>query len=469
MDSKVTPSEYSREHCEHSGYCYAHNHENDKKGGEGNEHEHEHHHRCCCHSKDNGEEGKRKEKKKKTSKQIQKERSIRCLIMMVLTGCYMVAEIAVGIVTGSLALLGDGFHMMSDLLSLIVGFISIRISAKKGGEHYTFGYQRAEIVGGFANAVFLISAVIFIVIDAIERFIDLPTIENSTLMFGVAIGGLVINILGLFIFHEHSGHDHSHGYGHGHGHGHEHEHEQSGKNKGENKKKHNKKRNKKSHDASKSIALKGMFLHVLGDFLGSVAALASGLIITYTTFDGRFYFDPACSLLICLLIIISAVPLLKETLRVMMQASPRDIDLEELKESLIKIREIESVHELHTWNLGSVKYVAACHVVLTKKASDKLRNGKEPNPRMYERIQEQIENVFHNSNIHNTTVQIELAESRKSFVEKQDGRGLTEAGGQALCYLRRNCPHNEAWCCQDVFQVANIDGESSHHSDEDNA
>ena len=153
-----------------------------------------------------------------------------------------------------------------------------------------------------------------------------------------------------------------------------------------------------------------------------------------------------------------------------MQASPKDIDLEELKESLLKIKEIESIHELHTWNLGSVKYVAACHVVLTKKVSDKLRTGKDLNPRMYEKIQEQIENVFHNSNIHNTTIQIELAESRKSFVEKQDGRGLTEAGGQALCYLRRNCPHNEAWCCQDVYQVANIDGESSHHySDEDDA
>ena len=164
-------------------------------------------------------------------KPVKKETRLwRMVTMMVMVFVYMLAELIVGIVGKSLTLMGDSFHMLSDALSLIIGYVTIKMGQRKANAMSTFGYKRSEIVGAFFNASFLCSTAFFLLTEVIQKFIDPEPMENIDLVLYVAVGGIVINIIGLFLFHEHDhghGHGHDHGHSHGHGHDHEHEHEHS--------------------------------------------------------------------------------------------------------------------------------------------------------------------------------------------------------------------------------------------------
>ena len=139
--------------------------------------------------------------------------------MMLLTSTFFLVEIIVGYITNSMALVADSFHMLSDVASLIVGFLALRYSTIGKRTHkYTFGYVRAEVLGALVNAVFLVALCFSILVESMKRMVIPEAVDNAELVLIVGSVGLVVNIIGLFLFHQH-GHGHSHGGGHGHSHG----------------------------------------------------------------------------------------------------------------------------------------------------------------------------------------------------------------------------------------------------------
>lgn len=141
------------------------------------------------------------------------------LWMLSLTSSFFLVEIVVGYATNSMALVADSFHMLSDVMSLIIGFVALRYSKRsQRTDRNTFGWQRAEVLGALINAVFLIALCFSILVESLKRLIEVESIHNPTLVLIVGGAGLLINVIGLAMFHQH-GHGHSHGGG-GHGHSH---------------------------------------------------------------------------------------------------------------------------------------------------------------------------------------------------------------------------------------------------------
>ena len=140
------------------------------------------------------------------------------LSMLFMTSSFFLVEIVVGYATNSMALVADSFHMLSDIMSLIIGFFALRYSKRsQRTERNTFGWQRAEVLGALVNAVFLIALCFSILVESLKRLVETEPIHNPVLVLIVGSLGLLINVVGLVLFHQH-GHGHSHG-GHGHSHG----------------------------------------------------------------------------------------------------------------------------------------------------------------------------------------------------------------------------------------------------------
>ena len=140
------------------------------------------------------------------------------LSMLFMTSSFFLVEIIVGYATNSMALVADSFHMLSDIMSLIIGFFALRYSKRsQRTERNTFGWQRAEVLGALVNAVFLIALCFSILVESLKRLVETESIHNPVLVLIVGTLGLLINVVGLILFHQH-GHGHSHG-GHGHSHG----------------------------------------------------------------------------------------------------------------------------------------------------------------------------------------------------------------------------------------------------------
>lgn len=158
--------------------------------------------------------------KKSRRKPLRSTKTCSLLSMLALTSSFFFVEIIVGYITGSVALIADSFHMLSDVISLIVGFFALRYSKKTGQtDRNTFGWQRAEVLGALINAVFLVALCFTILIEALKRLVEVEAINNPWLVFIVGGAGLLVNVIGLFMFHGH-GHGHSHGgesNGHSHG------------------------------------------------------------------------------------------------------------------------------------------------------------------------------------------------------------------------------------------------------------
>ncbi|CAG8628423.1 451_t:CDS:2, partial [Dentiscutata heterogama] len=227
-----------------------------------------------------------------------------------LTSVFFLAEIIIGYWTNSLALVTDSFHMLNDLISYLIALYAFKLaSATTISSRYSYGRQRAEVLGGFINGVLLLSLCLNIFIEAIQRFFISQEIKNVMLILYMGLAGLASNILGLFLFHEHSHHGHSHSPST--------TSERTSKmstidaheedsielqERGEtNRSSHvahtNKHENSHSHlhdnHSHQDHNMKGLFLHVLGDALGNIGVIASALFIRYTNFEWRHYADPA--------------------------------------------------------------------------------------------------------------------------------------------------------------------------------
>ena len=206
----------------------------------------------------------------------------RLLSMFGLTTIFFLVEIIVGYATNSMALVADSFHMLSDIAALIIAFISVKM-APKSWERNTYGWARAEVLGALVNAVFLMALCFSITVESLKRFYEPEKIEQPILILIVGALGLLVNLLGLCLFHEHGGGGHGHSHG-GHG---THGHITALANSNEDISKSVEDAQKNGHhdlkDSSGSqMNMRGVFLHVLGDALGSVIVIISALVIWLT-------------------------------------------------------------------------------------------------------------------------------------------------------------------------------------------
>ncbi|XP_031559997.1 zinc transporter 1-like [Actinia tenebrosa] len=399
--------------------------------------------------------------------------------MLGLTSSFFLVEIIVGYITNSMALVADSFHMLSDVMSLIIGFVALRYSKRsKRTERNTFGWQRAEVLGALVNAVFLIALCFSILVESLKRLIEVESIHNPTLVLIVGGAGLFVNVIGLAMFHQH-GHGHSHGGGgHGHSHGGERGHSHSHSVEPQDPDTNGLVRVGKGgnglitardsiHSDTESVSsaflppgnqelpeavrnemitietrntpgspvksgaqlnMRAVYLHVLGDALGSVIVIVSALIIKYASGEWTLYVDPVMSILMTCLILRTSIPLLKESSLILLQTVPTHIKIQEVQERLLEcVRGILSVHEFHVWQLAGDKIIASAHITCQT-------------PDDYMKIANEIKRFFHNEGIHSTTIQPE-------FVEED----LSKKECVLACGEMDNCDAQK--CCTDDSDV----------------
>ncbi|HEY0173290.1 MAG TPA: cation diffusion facilitator family transporter [Pyrinomonadaceae bacterium] len=238
----------------------------------------------------------------------------RLLLVLVLTAAYMLAEAAGGWVTGSLALLADAGHMFADVAAIALALVAARFGARPASRTKTYGYYRLEILAAFTNGVALAAVSLFILYDAYGRWLEPPVLERGGLMTAVAAGGLVVNLVCAWLLHG---------------------------------------------DHDKDLNMRGAWLHVVGDALGSVGAIAAGLLVTL---KGWHAADPLFSALIAVLIIWSSWNLIREATNVLLEGTPAHINLAAVEGAILSTSGVEGVHDLHVWTITSGRDALSAHV-----------------------------------------------------------------------------------------------------------
>jgi cobalt-zinc-cadmium efflux system protein len=226
---------------------------------------------------------------------------------------YAIAEVVGGWLTGSLALLADAAHMASDAAALGLALFALWFARRPSVGRHTYGFHRSEILAALANGAALVAVSLLVLIEAWERFRE-PVEVSGGGMTLIATGGLVINLVSLWLLHD------------------------------------------RRHE---SLNMSGAWLHVLSDTLGSAQAIIAGILIQVF---GWHWADPVASVLISLLVIASAWGLLKESVSVLMESAPEHLDVDALREAVLRIEGVEGVHDLHVWTITSGLHALSAHV-----------------------------------------------------------------------------------------------------------
>jgi cobalt-zinc-cadmium efflux system protein len=250
----------------------------------------------------------------------QRQGSTRALrLTLLLTASYTVVEVAGGILTGSLALLADAGHMLSDNLSLGVALFAAWLAARPAGPSRTFGYRRAEILAALFNGVTLVAISIWIFVEAVDRFRGVPDVEAGA-MLAVAAAGLAVNVAAAAILNRHSG---------------------------------------------ESLNVSAALRHVIADLLGSVGVIVAAVVILIT---GWQYADPAVSVLIGLLVLGSSWGILRDSTQILLEGSPAGLDVDQVGRAMAAAPGVSEVHDLHVWTITSGFPSLAAHVLVARDA-----------------------------------------------------------------------------------------------------
>jgi solute carrier family 30 (zinc transporter), member 5/7 len=256
--------------------------------------------------------------------------SRRIFYFLCLNLAFTFVELIYGAFSNSLGLISDGVHMLFDCSALVMGLFAAVVSQWKPTRIYSYGFGRLEILSGFINGLFLVVISLFVFIEGVQRLFEPPEIKSGKLIY-VSIAGLFVNLFGILVFghaHSHGGsmggggddnhhHGHSHGGGSGGGHNHTHSHSHS---------------HEHSHSSSSvNDNMRGVYLHVLADTLGSVGVITSSFLIQ--TF-GWYIADPLCSICIAIMIFVSVIPLLKHSSSLLLLRTP--IEKEKLYNLLLQ-------------------------------------------------------------------------------------------------------------------------------------
>ena len=243
----------------------------------------------------------------------------RVIIALVLTGTFMVVEVIGGILSGSLALLADAGHMLSDTIALGLAAVAFSVSKRPGDKKLTYGYQRFQILAAFVNGLTLLAIVGWILIEAVQRFITPSDVMGETMLV-VASAGLVVNIIAFAVLH---GGD------------------------------------------KENLNIRGAALHVAGDLLGSVAAIIAAIVIIYS---GWMAIDPILSIAVAMLILKSAWSLVRRSAHVLLEGAPDWLDVPAMQERIIaQVPQVAGVHHVHVWGLTPQDLMMTMHVRLSGK------------------------------------------------------------------------------------------------------
>jgi cobalt-zinc-cadmium efflux system protein len=237
-------------------------------------------------------------------------------ISMALTLAYVGATFYFGLRAHSLALISEAGHNVSDLLAIALSFVAVYFQARPATDQKTFGYQRAGVLAAFVNAVTLVVLSAWIAIEAIHRIAAPAAVQPKTMMYvaaaGVLMNGTVATLLWRF---------------------------------------------------SGDVNIRSVFLHMLGDTLSTAAVIAGGAAIL---FSGMSRIDPALSIVIAGVILWSSVGIIRETLNILLEGTPRNLELGQIREAMASVSGVLDVHDLHVWSLGSRSHALASHVTITE-------------------------------------------------------------------------------------------------------
>ncbi|MBL3670370.1 cation transporter [Streptomyces sp. M2CJ-2] len=251
----------------------------------------------------------------------------RLRVALTITLGVMVVEIVGGVLSGSLALVADAAHMATDALGLGMALLAIHFANRPPSERRTFGYARAEILAALANCLLLLGVGGYVLFEAVQRFVSPADTEGGlTLVFGAI--GLVANMVSLALL---------------------------------------------MRGQKESLNVRGAFLEVAADALGSLAVIVSALVVMATGWTAA---DPIASLVIALMIVPRSFKLLRETLDVLLEAAPKGVDMAQVRAHILATDGVEDVHDLHAWTITSGMPVLSAHVVVSTEVLDALGHEK---------------------------------------------------------------------------------------------
>ncbi|MFY4774155.1 cation diffusion facilitator family transporter [Metabacillus sp. RGM 3146] len=261
---------------------------------------------------------------------------------------FMIVEVVGGFVTNSLALLSDAGHMLSDAAALGLSVLAMIFGQKGTSSSKTFGYKRFEILAAFLNGLALIVISLIIFWEAFHRLLAPPQVISSGMLM-ISIIGLVINIAAAYILMK--------------------------------------------GDKDENLNVRSAFLHVIGDMLGSVGAIIAALLIM---FFGWSLADPLASIIVALLVLVSGYRVTMDSIHILMEGVPPNIDIEKVKETLLKLPEVLKVHDLHVWSVTSDFPALSCHIVVESELDNQL-------------LQKKMKKVLHDEfHLEHTTIQIDV-------------------------------------------------------------
>ena len=243
----------------------------------------------------------------------------KVLISLILIATFMVVEVAGGLISGSLALIADAGHMLTDAAALALAYVAFRLGRRAADQRRTFGYARLEVVAGFVNALTLFAIIFWILYEAWQRFQE-PYEILAGPMLGVAVAGLLVNVLVIWIL---------------------------------------------TRGDAEHVNIRGALLHAIGDLLGSLGAVGAAIIIAYT---GWTPIDPILSVLVALLILRSAWKLMKASLHILLEGAPEGVSAEAITAELGALPGVAGVRHVHVWSLTSGRALATLHVAPQNEA-----------------------------------------------------------------------------------------------------
>jgi len=292
---------------------------------------------------------------------------------LVLTFLYIAATLFFGLRAHSLALISEAGHNVSDFLALALSFVAVWLQTRPATDTRTFGYQRAGVLAGFVNALSLFVLALWIAFAAIHRFFA-PVAVEANLMMYVAAAGVVMNGLIATLLWKFSG----------------------------------------------DVNIRSVFLHMLGDTISTAAVIVGGLLIKLTH---QQWIDPLLSLLIAGMIVLSSWGIIRETLHILLEGTPRAVNLAEIRAAMQRIPGVINVHDLHIWSLTSQSHALACHVQVIEMTAAESE-------RVLGKLNHELQD---HHGIHHTTIQMEITD----------------------------CPTVDGCCSPPEPEV--IDGHSHHH------
>jgi cation diffusion facilitator family transporter len=253
----------------------------------------------------------------------------------------MLVELVGGYVANSLAIMTDAAHMLSDVGGFIISLLGLHLAQAAATEEYTYGFKQAEVIGAFLSILIVWALTAGLLVKAFERIHD-PENIDAPMMCGISVIGFFVNLILMKVL----GHNHSHSHGGGHGHDGE------------------------DHD---SVAIKAAVAHVIGDIVQSLGVCLAALLIWWQPFDightetgitNWIYADPACTVLFGIMVLGTTKETIVFAMNTLMVRAPPGFDQANFLERIGKIANVESVHDLHIWSMGSAETLCTCHVMI---------------------------------------------------------------------------------------------------------